>query len=238
MKRTANEAQQTRQQILLAAVEVFAEQGYGSAGLAQIAARANVTRGAVYFHFKDKADVFAAVCRLVAWGPGSGKPFDGAELPSSPLEKLRSLIQAWIADLDQTGLKRHVLDLLLHKTEWTLANEDFRAELRNANDTHRRQIEATLGQALAQGEIDLPASLDVEQASMALKAALLGMVSFKLRHPEGFDLDRATAWLIDALLGSPGSGVSQVAPCMDGGRTSMRSPPLSTVRFIAAKVIE
>ncbi|MCU7375175.1 TetR family transcriptional regulator [Paucibacter sp. O1-1] len=197
MKRTANEAQQTRQQILLAAVEVFAEQGYGSAGLAQIAARANVTRGAVYFHFKDKADVFAAVCRLVAWGSSPAEHQDGTE---SPTKRLHELIAAWIADLDQGGLKRHILDLLLHKTEWTAANEDFRAELRSANDQHRRQIEVVLAQAIAYGEITLPSNLSVEQASKALKAALLGMVSFKLRHPQSIDLAQAMAWLTDSLL--------------------------------------
>ncbi|MDC6166622.1 TetR family transcriptional regulator [Paucibacter sp. XJ19-41] len=195
MKRTAIEAQQTRQQILLAAVEVFAEQGYGSAGLTEIAARAKVTRGAVYFHFKDKTDVFAAVCRLVAWGSNSAEHQDGAE---SPLERLRELMTAWIADLDQDGLKRHILDLLLHKTEWTAANEDFRAELRSANDQHRRQIEAVLAQGVAEGEISLPSNLSVEQASKALKAALLGMVSFKLRHPQSVELGQAMAWLTDA----------------------------------------
>ncbi len=202
MKRTAMEAQQTRQQILLAAVEVFAEQGYGSAGLAEIAARANVTRGAVYFHFKDKTDVFATVCRLVAWGPNAVQHQDRTE---SPMKRLRELMAAWIEDLDQGGLKRHILDLLLHKTEWTTVNEDFRAELRSANDQHRRQIEVVLAQAIADGEIAMPPHLSAHQASKALKAALLGMVSFTLRYPQSFDLAQAVAWLTDCLLAPGGT---------------------------------
>jgi TetR/AcrR family transcriptional repressor of mexAB-oprM operon len=203
VKRTATQSQQTRQQILLAAVEVFAEQGYASPGLSEIAARANVTRGAVYFHFKDKAHVFAEVCRLVAWGSPPHESSKRSE-PVSPTNRLRCLISDWVADLGEDGLKRRILDLLLHKTEWTQANEDFRAELRRANDRHRCQIEVALGQAHEQGEIELPPGFDACQASKALKAALLGMVSFKLRHPQGFDLDSAAQWLTSSLLVSTG----------------------------------
>ena len=40
---------------------MFHQQGVSSAGLADIAARANVTRGAVYWHFKDKQDLYFAL---------------------------------------------------------------------------------------------------------------------------------------------------------------------------------
>ncbi|MGK4581610.1 ScbR family autoregulator-binding transcription factor [Kitasatospora sp. HPMI-4] len=52
---------QTRVQVLNAAAELFAEQGFSSATLQDIAERAGVTKGAVYFHFPSKEAVANAV---------------------------------------------------------------------------------------------------------------------------------------------------------------------------------
>lgn len=51
------------QQILQAAGAVFFEQGFGSASMGQIAARAGVSKGTLYNYFADKEALFAAVVR-------------------------------------------------------------------------------------------------------------------------------------------------------------------------------
>lgn len=57
----------TREALVAAAREVFAEVGFRAAALEEIAARARLTRGAVYHHYKDKSAVFdAVVCDLQA----------------------------------------------------------------------------------------------------------------------------------------------------------------------------
>lgn len=61
MRRTKAEAEQTRQQIINAAREVFHECGTSRSTLEDIAARAGVTRGAVYWHFRNKTDLFFAM---------------------------------------------------------------------------------------------------------------------------------------------------------------------------------
>ena len=60
-RRTKAEAEQTRLQIIEAAREVFHERGVSRTSLEQVAAKAGVTRGAVYWHFKNKADLFFAM---------------------------------------------------------------------------------------------------------------------------------------------------------------------------------
>jgi len=49
-----------RQQILEAALDVFAEEGFGAATTKEIAARADVTQGLIYFYFPSKDDLFFA----------------------------------------------------------------------------------------------------------------------------------------------------------------------------------
>lgn len=59
-------AAETRDVILSVARASFADAGYHATGTTQIAARAGMTRGALYHHFADKEALFLAVFRLLA----------------------------------------------------------------------------------------------------------------------------------------------------------------------------
>ncbi len=61
MRRTAAAAAATRADIVGAALAVFSDRGYQAATLAEVAAAADVTRGAVYHHFSDKQGLYAAI---------------------------------------------------------------------------------------------------------------------------------------------------------------------------------
>ena len=60
-RKTKEEAQATREGILDAAQVCFHEYGVAGTSLAMIGARAGFTRGAVYWHFKNKAEVLTAM---------------------------------------------------------------------------------------------------------------------------------------------------------------------------------
>jgi len=61
MKRTKEEALATRQHIIDTARKMFLKNGYSNTKLDHIASEANVTRGAIYWHFKDKLDLVKAI---------------------------------------------------------------------------------------------------------------------------------------------------------------------------------
>ncbi len=82
----------TRAGLITVARELFAERGYAAVGTEEIVARAGVTRGALYHHFTDKRDLFAAVHEQLE-----------AELVASIGERMRSIEDPW--ELLVTGVR-------------------------------------------------------------------------------------------------------------------------------------
>jgi AcrR family transcriptional regulator len=63
--RRAEYAEATRSALLRAAMKLFAERGYADVSIDEICGRARVTKGALYHHFRDKRDLFRALCEQV-----------------------------------------------------------------------------------------------------------------------------------------------------------------------------
>ena len=59
----AERTQKSREALTTAAARLFAEQGYAATSTEAVLAAAGLTRGALYHHFKDKRDLFDAVCQ-------------------------------------------------------------------------------------------------------------------------------------------------------------------------------
>ena len=86
VRRTKEDAVATRNSLLDAAEQVFYDKGVSRASLGDIAQAAGATRGAIYWHFKDKADLFNAMMDRVtlplecAYGLGGVDVEEGASL--------------------------------------------------------------------------------------------------------------------------------------------------------------
>src|SRR3546814_5584646 len=65
MKRTKADAARTRELLLDAAEELFLRKGVSRTSLEEIARAAGMTRGAVYWHFRNKCDLFQAMHQRV-----------------------------------------------------------------------------------------------------------------------------------------------------------------------------
>src|ERR1700682_3915435 len=88
-RRTKEEAQGTRHRLLDAAEHVFHEKGVAHASLEEIAAAAEVTRGAIYWHFKDKAELFDAMMQRVVLPVEEMLAHSDCCAEADPLEFLR-----------------------------------------------------------------------------------------------------------------------------------------------------
>jgi AcrR family transcriptional regulator len=95
--RRAEHASDTRIALVAAARRLFAAQGYDGTGTEQIVADARVTRGALYHHFRDKADLFRAVMAEAA-GQVARQLVDEqlAAEAESPLAEIRDGVSAFL----------------------------------------------------------------------------------------------------------------------------------------------
>ena len=62
-RRTKEEAEETRKAILRASLEIFCEKGYSRTTFDEIAKHINLTKGAIYWHFRNKADILTEIIR-------------------------------------------------------------------------------------------------------------------------------------------------------------------------------
>ena len=101
----------TRQRILNAAGEVFAEQGFEGATVRAITQRAGVNVAAINYHFRDKAELYSRVI-FDACASRSVGDLIKAEGIADPQQRLRSIIFHWLQfmlDPDRPQWKRLLL---------------------------------------------------------------------------------------------------------------------------------
>ena len=119
MRRTKEEAEQTRQSILDAAVEVFSERGVARASLENVAKAAQVTRGAVYWHFTNKQEIFDALHERLHT-PFIQKILEGLEVEHpDPVGQLQEICTQILVELHYEPQKQKVLTLFLLKCDYS-----------------------------------------------------------------------------------------------------------------------
>ena len=90
VRKTKEDALATRDSILDAAEQLFVTQGVSGTTLQHIATAAGVTRGAIYWHFEDKAALFNAMMERAKMPLESAMQLLEAGDPDDPLADLRT----------------------------------------------------------------------------------------------------------------------------------------------------
>src|SRR3981081_664987 len=134
------EGRETRDELLTAALRVFARRGYGQAGVDEIAAEAGYSKGALYWHFSGKEELLMALLEERIDAPTRDRV---ALLASAPPERDMS-VEATRAFAQQLGEQREAL--LLEREYWSLAIRD--PELRARYAARQTELRGALAAAM------------------------------------------------------------------------------------------
>ncbi|MBD8497700.1 TetR/AcrR family transcriptional regulator [Paenibacillus arenosi] len=98
-RRTAEEAEQTRQAIAAAAKQLFIQQGYQATSMEQIRESSGMSKGSIYYHFKSKEQLFMYLLELnmVDWIYKCTERF---KLASNATEKLYAIAHHFAHDFE------------------------------------------------------------------------------------------------------------------------------------------
>ena len=189
VRRTRAEAEATREALLDAAEQEFLERGVSRTSLEHIARRAGVTRGAIYWHFKDKSDLFAAmVDRVRLPFANMAEEYRREVGEEDPLGLLRNLCHIAFGKLDENETYRNVYSILLTRCEFTGdVNPAFERQLAIDAESLQR-VEGDFRQARELGQ--LRADVEPRVAALALYSLMHGIYVSWLRAPDRFAIRR------------------------------------------------
>ncbi|MGH8630606.1 MAG: TetR family transcriptional regulator [Burkholderiales bacterium] len=223
MRRTKEEALETRNQILDTAERVFSDKGVSRTSLADIADAARVTRGAIYWHFKNKADLFEAMVERVALPMEEMVRAAADETAEDPLERVRAACVYVLKKTAEDRRVRRVLEIAFFKCE---IDEDMRQLVGRQMECRAKgmdMFQKALRNAIRRGQ--LPKNVEVRRATIALMAFIDGLLYNWLLKPDMFALAREAEAFVDMCL----AGLGNVSP-------ADRPAKVATARRSAAKV--
>lgn len=186
MRKTKTEAQKTRQHLLDAALEVFWRDGVTCASLQAIAQEAGVTRGALYWHFKNKEDLFETLFEqqyadfFAAFNDQTLR--DNQDVWTHLQHNLTTMFET----LATRESKHKFCNVMFSKCEQTAGNETITELACRYHRLFQKQIAYALQLSREQGR--LPENTDIELAAIYLESSLVGLIKIWIDEPERFDL--------------------------------------------------
>ena len=112
-RKTKEDAEQTKQAILNSALQTFYEKGFSRTTFDDIAKRINLTKGAVYWHFKNKADVIAEIIKQRI--TNQEQSFEKVQT----ILELKEKIMARTLAVEKDKNVRDFLFFMIYRMEWS-----------------------------------------------------------------------------------------------------------------------
>ena len=212
VRRTRQEAAATREALIDAAEHVFRAKGVAHATLSDVAAAAGVTRGAIYWHFRDKAELFEAMCERAAMPMEAMLDAAGDGGADDPLGRLRTMAVLGLSRLAHDARTQAVFDVIFHKCEFTAELAPVAQRQRVADSDCGRHVIALIEEAIARGQ--LAADCDPRLAAQLMKAFMIGIMHEWVQAPGSYDLANAAPALVDVLLAGLVAKPPRAAPAV------------------------
>src|SRR5262244_1613390 len=204
----------SREQLMAAAIDGFARLGYQGTSIDRIAREAGVTKGAVYYHFRDKEELlFEAVKDRI--GGFEQQVLEDTSPGRDALENLRHVVDACFFHATVSNHRRFSITLMVEALD---TNPRLSAEFRNI----LRRMRAFLANVVRRGQQRGTLRTDVapEAVAAVLAAGIIGAEVQHYQDPEEIDLRRVLDTLVEQLGTWLTTGVGGASVAATGGRTT------------------
>ena len=198
VRRTKNEAEETRSRILDAAERVFSEHGVSRTSLEDIAQAAGVTRGAIYWHFKDKRDLFASMVDRVTLPMEAMVAASSDQSVEDPIASLKACAVNCLMRTATDPQVQRVFDVVTHKCEYLGEMAGVNNRISAVQKGCMDRAEQAIRNAIRRGQ--LPKSVNPRLAAIGLDAMLYGLISSWLANTSYLPLERQAEAMIDLYL--------------------------------------
>lgn len=198
VRRTKEEALETRNRILDTAEKVFLDKGVSRTSLADIAIAAGVTRGAIYWHFKNKADLFEAMMKRMKLPMEEMVERAGSEDLVDPLDYVRQCALTVLERLTSDPQCRCVAEISRYKVEYADEMEPLRERNIECRTEALTLVERGMRNAAKKGM--LAPNVDPRLAAIGLHALVDGLINNWVLDPTYVSLAKDAAPLIDGYL--------------------------------------
>lgn len=197
MRRTKEEAAVTRATLLKTALTLFSTKGYAATSIDDITKAAKMTRGALYHHFTNKADLYNTLVEEVS-ASGANIVQQAVAEGGTFVEVLRRVFIRQLAYIEENKEARAVMELALLKTG---AHPELQAGRERQIESGKLMI-AGIAQAMQIGITNGELRNDISPAEMARSfiAFQNGVVQLWLASPKSFSLKGSAGTFADVLL--------------------------------------
>ena len=196
---------------MAAAIDCFARLGYQGTSIDRIARAAGVTKGAVYYHFRDKEDLlFEAVKDRI--DGFEQQVLEEVSPAQDALENLRHVVDACFAHATVSNHRRFIITLMIEALD---TNPRLSAEFRNILRRMRAFVTSVVRRGQQRGTLrpDVPA----EAAAAVIMGGIIGGEVQHYQDPEEVDLRRVLDTVVEQLTTWLGPGASGTTVAVTGG---------------------
>lgn len=176
---------------------MFYARGVARTSLSDIAQAAGVTRGAIYWHFRNKADVFAAMCERVKLPMETMCTPLGVEA-DDPLGELRTVGNFLLRQLVEDAHWRKVFEIMFNKCEFVEDTSPILKRQQESFEEGMTHLTSIIEQATRRGQ--LPTDLDIPLAVSHFHATFNGIMGDFLFYPDASSLASKRERLMDACI--------------------------------------
>ncbi len=186
VRKTKQEALATRSSLIDAAERLFHAHGVSGTSLQDIAQAAGVTRGAIYWHFKDKGALFNAMMERVCLPMEESAALIGEAGGAAPMKALRKQVMGILARVAGDEQVQRVFDIATHKVEYVDELSAVRERHLVARFDHMAMLERSLRAAQKSGEIR--PSPPAAHIAIGLHSLIDGLIQNWILDRDAFDL--------------------------------------------------